>query len=40
MRMKNILMKHYRIYIDTLKFEQIYMHRHRFKLNSFEYCLN
>ncbi|MAI23683.1 MAG: hypothetical protein CL828_06470 [Crocinitomicaceae bacterium] len=34
------LMKHYRIHIDIHKFEQIYLHRHRFDVNLFEYCLN
>ena len=33
-----MLMKHYRI--DIHKFEQIYLHRHRFDVNLFEYCLN
>ena len=35
-----MLMKHYRIHIDIHKFEQIYLHRHRFDVNLFEYCLN
>lgn len=33
-------MKHYRIHIDIQKFEQIYLHRHRYDMNAFEYCLN
>jgi hypothetical protein len=33
-------MKHYRIHIDTQRFEQIYLHRHRYEMNLFEYCLN
>ncbi len=35
-----MLMKHYRIHIDIHKFEQIYLHRHQFDVNLFEYCLN
>lgn len=34
------IMKHFRIHIDINKFEQIYLHRHRFDVNQFEYCLN
>jgi|GEM_PF-329696 hypothetical protein len=33
-------MKHFRIHIDINKFEQIYLHRHKFEVNLFEYCLN
>ena len=33
-------MKHYRIHVDVLKFEQILLHKHRFCLSKFQYCLN
>jgi hypothetical protein len=33
-------MKHFRIYIDTKKFEQIFMHRSILSIRSFEHCLN